>query len=108
MNYDTIFYIFLAPGMGLNGFFASIAPACSDNPTGDINGTPCPGWGDSSLPWSDAMGAVFLSGIIYLVFTAVGLRSMLLRAVSPSMRAAITVGIGMYVCMYVCIYACYL
>ena len=85
--------------MGLNGFFASIAPACLDNPTGDINGTPCPGWGDSSLPWSDAMGAVFLSGIIYLVFTAVGLRSMLLRAVSPSTRAAITVGIGFFITM---------
>ena len=90
---------FVAPGMGLNGFFASIAPACRDNPTGDINGTPCPGWGDSSLPWSDAMGAVFLSGIIYLLFTAVGLRSMLFRAVSPSMRAAITVGIGFFITM---------
>jgi xanthine/uracil/vitamin C permease (AzgA family) len=28
----------LAPGMGLNGFFATIAPTCPQNLTGDING----------------------------------------------------------------------
>jgi len=89
----------LAPGMGLNGFFATIAPTCQDNRTGDINGTPCPTWGTSSLPWSDAMGAVFISGIFYLFFTIVGLRSMLFRAVPPSLRAAITVGIGFFITM---------
>jgi len=89
----------LAPGMGLNGFFATIAPTCQDNRTGDINGTPCPTWGTSSLPWSDAMGAVFISGIFYLFFTVVGLRSMLFRAVPPSLRAAITVGIGFFITM---------
>eukprot|EP01038_Epipyxis_sp_PR26KG_P009181 gene9181-12380_t len=87
----------LAPGMGLNGFFATIAPACTDNPTGDINGTPCPGWGTSSLPWSDAMGAVFISGLLYLFFTFTGFRAMLFRAVPPSLRASITVGIGFFI-----------
>ena len=33
----------LAPGMGLNGFFATEAPACHQNPSGDIGGIPCPG-----------------------------------------------------------------
>ena len=28
----------LAPGMGLNGFFATVAPTCADNLTGDIKG----------------------------------------------------------------------
>ena len=28
----------LAPGMGLNGYFATVAKSCQANPTGDING----------------------------------------------------------------------
>lgn len=87
----------LAPGMGLNGYFATIAPACPANPTGDIKGTPCPGWGDYSLPWSDAMGAVFISGWFYLFFTFTGLRSMLFQAVPKSLRSAISCGIGMFI-----------
>ena len=87
----------LAPGMGLNGFFASIAKNCNDNPTGNIHGTACPDWGTKSLPWSDAMGAVFISGWIYLFFTFTGLRSMLFDAVPKSLRASITVGIGFFI-----------
>lgn len=87
----------LAPGMGLNGYFASIAPACPANPTGDSKGTPCPGWGEYSLPWSDAMGAVFISGWFYLFFTFTGLRSMLFQAVPVSLRSAISCGIGMFI-----------
>lgn len=52
----------LAPGMGLNGFFSTIAKNCAANPTGVLSGPECPGWGETSLPWSDAMGAIFLSG----------------------------------------------
>lgn len=87
----------LAPGMGLNGFFATIAPACPANPQNLLGSTPCPGWGETSLPWSDAMGAVFLSGIFYLFFTMTGLRSMLFTAVPKSLRASITVGIGFFI-----------
>ena len=88
----------LAPGMGLNGYFNTIGRACPGiNDTGSIDGTPCPNWGTSSLPWSDAMGAVFLSGWIYLFFTFTGLRSMLFQAVPPSLRASITIGIGFFI-----------
>lgn len=45
------------------------------------------------------MGAVFISGIFYLFFTVIGLRSMLFRAVPPSLRASITVGIGFFITM---------
>ena len=34
----------------------------------------CPDWGKSRLPWSDAMGAVFISGFFYLFFTFTGAR----------------------------------
>jgi hypothetical protein len=68
----------LAPGMGLNGYFASV-----------VN--------NQKLTWTDAMGAVFISGIFYLFFTFSGLRTMLFRAVPKGLRAAITVGIGFFI-----------
>ena len=70
----------LAPGMGLNGYFAAIVAS-------------------GALSWSDALGAVFISGIFYLVLTVTGLRSAVFRAVPPSLRAAITVGIGFFITM---------
>lgn len=32
----------------------------------------CPTWGKTNLPWSDAMGAVFISGWFYIFFTVTG------------------------------------
>lgn len=43
------------------------------------------------------MGAVFLSGIIYIFLTFTGMRAMLFKAVPPSLRAAISVGIGFFI-----------
>jgi len=84
--------------MGLKGYFATIAPACyPDNPTGEYSGVHCPGWGETSLPWTDAMGAVFISGWFYIAITVTGLRSMLFRAIPPSLRASIVVGIGFFI-----------
>jgi hypothetical protein len=71
----------LAPGMGLNGYFASIVGSCAkpdhgpfqpqymglygpmdlDNPLPEMYGE-CESWGKTKLPWTDAMGAVFISG----------------------------------------------
>lgn len=70
----------LAPGMGLNGYFASVVAS-------------------GALDWQNALGAVFLSGIFYLFFTFTGLRLMLFKAVPHSLRAAITVGIGFFITM---------
>ena len=33
---------------------------------------PCATWGKTNLPWSDAMGAVFISGWFYIFFTVTG------------------------------------
>ena len=102
----------LAPGMGLNGYFAHIATTCWDPSA--YGGKPgflwtdkqlneqfysktCPDWGKNSLPWTDAMGAVFISGWFYLFFTLTGLRGMLFKAVPPSLRSSITVGIGFFI-----------
>ena len=97
----------LAPGMGLNGYFNTLTKNVCWGP--EVNPgsgaqdlvkyfpTDCPSWGKTSLPWSDAMGAVFISGWFYLFFTFTGLRSMLFRAVPKSLRAAICVGIGFFI-----------
>ena len=92
--------IALGPSVALQSYFASIATTCTGiNDNGSINGTACPSWGTLTLPWSDAMGAIFLSGWIYLFFTFTGLRSMMHQAVPPSLRAAIAVGTGFYLTM---------
>jgi len=117
----------LAPGMGLNGVFAVIAglgncPGWIPGKYGNSDqvlwdGFPgkstasngadgmshmdmrqgCSTWGKTNLPWTDAMGAVFISGWFYLFFTFTGLRSMLFKAVPKTLRAAITVGIGFFI-----------
>jgi len=77
------FPVALAPGMGLNAFFAStvIASAATDTPI------------------SPAMGltAVFISGVIFIILTVTQIRQMLIVAVPDSLKHAITVGIGLFI-----------
>lgn len=68
----------LAPGMGLNAFFAY---------------TVVLGMGYS---WQQALGAVFISGLVFVVLTAAGLRRKLLDGVPQALRSAIIAGIGMF------------
>lgn len=58
----------LSPGMGLNGYFASLV----------VSG---------KMTYQDALGAVFLSGIFYLVFTVTGLRAMVRPVETNSITA---------------------
>lgn len=73
------FPIALAPGMGLNALFATVAVA---------------GFG---MPWQVALGAVFISGCIFIVLTVTRIRQLLVVAVPTSMKLAITVGIGLFI-----------
>lgn len=73
------FPIALAPGMGLNAFFAAIA----------VQG--------AGMPWQAALGAVFISGIIFIVLTVTKVRQLLVVAVPNSLKVAITVGIGLFI-----------
>lgn len=70
--------IAMAPGMGLNAFFASLL----------IQG---------KMTWQTALGAVFISGLIYLILTLLGLRKRLVGAIPLSLVSAIAVGIGMFI-----------
>lgn len=74
----------LAPGMGHNFFFISVIMALG---AGQFPGA----------PWQSALGIVLISGIIFLILTVLGIRSMILDVMSPSMRSAIAVGIGLFI-----------
>lgn len=77
------FPVALAPGMGLNAYFASVILASAATDT----------------PISPAMGltAVFISGIIFIILTVTQVRQMLIDAVPDSLKHAITVGIGLFI-----------
>jgi adenine/guanine/hypoxanthine permease len=48
------------------------------------------------ITWQQRLGAVFISGVIFLIITLVGIRTWLAEAVSPSMRHAFAAGIGLF------------
>lgn len=68
----------MAPGMGLNAFFTY----------GIVLGM--------GYSWQQALGAVFLSGMIFIVLTATGIRKWLIAGVPRSLRSAVAAGIGMF------------
>lgn len=73
-----------APGMGENFFFVfSVLPAAAA--------------AGFDQPWRVALGAVFLSGLIFLALTWLGLRELIFNAISPSMKHAIAGGIGLFI-----------
>ncbi|RSZ57047.1 NCS2 family permease [Massilia atriviolacea] len=68
----------LAPGMGLNAYFAFIVVR------------------QMGLSWEVALGAVFISGCLFLVVSAFRLREMIIDGIPASIRIAIAVGLGLF------------
>src|SRR5438034_8154964 len=48
------------------------------------------------ITWQQRLGAVFVSGIVFLVITFAGLRTWLANAISPSLKYSFAVGIGLF------------
>ena len=71
--------IALAPGMGLNAYFTY---------------TVVKGMG---VPWETALGAVFLSGVAFLILTLAGIRQWIIAAIPPALYAAVSAGIGLFI-----------
>ena len=69
----------LAPGMGLNAFFAYYV---------------C---GIMGLHWTVALGAVFFSGVFFMLLTVSHIRQAIINAVPDNLKRAIGVGIGMFI-----------
>lgn len=73
-----------APGMGENFFFVfSVLPAAAA--------------AGLSNSWQVGLGVVFLSGMLFLVISLLGFRKIIINAVSPSMKNAMAVGIGIFI-----------
>jgi AGZA family xanthine/uracil permease-like MFS transporter len=79
MALATNYPIALAPGMGLNAFFAF---------------TICAGKG---IPWQAALGLVFYGGLIFLLLSVSGLRKRIVEAIPFELKLAITAGIGFFI-----------
>lgn len=67
-----------APGMGLNAFFAF---------------TVVQGLG---VPWQTALGAVFISGVLFVLLSVLGARQAIVQAIPTSLKFAVTGGIGAF------------
>jgi AGZA family xanthine/uracil permease-like MFS transporter len=48
------------------------------------------------ITWQQRLGAVFVSGVIFLIITVIGVRKWLADAVSPSMKHSFAAGIGLF------------
>jgi AGZA family xanthine/uracil permease-like MFS transporter len=68
----------LAPGMGLNAYFAYTVVL------------------GMKISWQAALGAVFISGCLFILVSVFRLREQIVNGIPPSMRTAITVGIGLF------------
>jgi AGZA family xanthine/uracil permease-like MFS transporter len=71
----------LAPGMGINAFFTYSMVL---------------GMG---IPWQTALGAVFISGVIFLLMTVFRLREAIVRAIPQCVRLGVAAGIGLFLCL---------
>ncbi len=69
----------LAPGMGLNAYFAFTICA------------------QKGYSWHVALAAVFVEGIIFIILSAVNVREAIFNAIPANMKKAVSVGIGMYI-----------
>ena len=73
--------IALAPGMGLNAYFTYVV----------VKGM--------GVPWQGALGAVFLSGVAFLILTAIGVRQLIVSAIPFELYAAVAAGVGLFIAL---------
>ena len=79
MAFLTNYPVVLAPGMGLNAYFAFEV---------------CLG---SGLPWQEALGIVFIAGLLFFILSFVGIREAIMNALPNSLQNAIAIGIGLFI-----------
>lgn len=71
----------LAPGMGINAYFAFVVV------------------GTMQIPWQVALGAVFLSGLLFLIVSLLRMREWLINAIPMSLKLGIGAGIGFFLAL---------
>ncbi|MDE0087525.1 MAG: NCS2 family permease [Candidatus Poribacteria bacterium] len=81
MAFMTNYPVALAPGMGINAYF--VFSLCNPEAL--------------NLPWPDALGIVFISGMLFVILSFVGLREAVMNALPSALHNAIAVGIGLFI-----------
>ncbi|UII56322.1 NCS2 family permease [Cytobacillus spongiae] len=71
--------IALAPGMGLNAFFAYTVVLTM------------------GIPWEQALGGVLVSGLIFIVLTLSGIREKIINSIPAELKYAVGAGIGLFI-----------
>lgn len=71
----------MAPSMGLNAFFSYTVVLGMD------------------VPWRTALGAVFISGVLFVVLSVIGARKAIVAAIPYSLKLAIMAGIGCFLAL---------
>jgi AGZA family xanthine/uracil permease-like MFS transporter len=75
----TNYPIALAPGMGMNAFFTYTIVI------------------GRGVPWTEALGMVFVNGVIFLLLSVTGVRERIIAAIPHSLKIAVTCGIGLFI-----------
>ncbi|KOS67109.1 guanine permease [Lysinibacillus contaminans] len=73
------FPIALAPGMGLNAFFAFTVV------------------GSYGIPWQTGLTGVFFSGVIFIILSLTGIRETVINAIPAQLKYAVSAGIGLFI-----------
>jgi len=81
MAWLTNYPFAMAPGLGLNAFFAYSVVL---------------GMG---LSWQGALAAVFLSGIVFVILSVTPVREAIINGIPVSLKAAMSVGIGLFIAL---------
>ncbi|MFH1865603.1 MAG: NCS2 family permease, partial [Candidatus Eisenbacteria bacterium] len=71
--------IALAPGMGLNAYFSFVV---------------C---GKMGVPWTIALGIVFISGVVFTILTVARVRELIITAIPGTLKLATAAGIGLFI-----------
>jgi len=71
--------VVLAPGMGLNAFFAYTVVL------------------QYGIPWETALAGVLVSGILFVILSISGLRELIINAIPANLKLAVGAGIGLYI-----------
>lgn len=71
--------IAIAPGMGMNAFFAYSVVI------------------GAKIPWQVALGTVFIAGVLFVLLSLTKFRYILINAIPSSLKHAITAGIGLFI-----------
>ena len=69
----------MAPGMGLNAFFTYTLVL------------------GQGVAWETALGIVFISGVVFMILTVIGVREKVIKAIPLSLRLAVSAGIGLFI-----------